>query len=115
MESLKNVLLTKEIQKGIQGDLGNLINVNMDYYIEETIRKNSNSTNIIIAENDKYDFECNLHYDSKKDIYLLESRLFSRTDNSMINSYLVVLNSHLKIINKEIDDVWEYGEWKKVC
>ncbi|MBP3917349.1 hypothetical protein [Clostridium sp.] len=115
MISLKDVLLEKEIKNGIQGDLGNLIHVNMDYYIEETIRQNSNSTSIIIDENGEYDFECNLHYDDKKDIYLLEARLFRKTDNSMVNSYLGVLNSNLGIIDEEIDDVWEYGEWQEVC
>ena len=60
-------------------------------------------------------YEHNLHYSKEKDMYLLESRLFSY-DDTMINAHLLLIHAkNLKLKNKYVDDVWEYAkDWKHV-
>ena len=110
MKNLYEVLNLKSIQKGIEY---NLLGEKTTEAIENTISTGKNTTSIEINLKDKtVKFENTLHYDKEKKIYLLESRIFNKLDDSMINAYLEILDENLNIIGEIIDDVWEYADWK---
>lgn len=113
MTKLKTVLQINEIKKGIQSNLGDIAKIDdMSKYIDETISLNKNITKIDIKEGNGFVFECTLHEDAKKKLYLLEARLFAEPEESMVNGYLMVLDSNLNIKNEQCYDVWEIGNWK---
>ena len=110
MKNLYEVLNLKSIQKGIEY---NLLGEKTTEAIENTISIEKNTTSIEINLKDKtVKFKNALYYDEKKKIYLLESRIFNKLDDSMINAYLEILDENLNIIGEIIDDVWEYADWE---
>ena len=115
MTKLVEVLKVKEIRGGIQSDLGNIAGIeNMETYIEETMTLNKNCTSIVIHDGEDYEFECTLHGDKEKGLYLLESRLFKVETGEMVNGYLMVLHKDLSLDTNRYNDVWEVADWKEV-
>ena len=115
MTKLVEVLKVKEIREGIQSDLGSIAGIEtMETYIEETMALNKNRTSIIIHDGKNYEFECTLHEDKEKELYLLESRLFEVETGQMVNGYLMVLYKDLSLDSNRYNDVWEAADWKEV-
>lgn len=110
-EVLKNEVIKKELKTNLFENFEDT---------EKEINKvlNSSKFNSIsietMLENKNVSFENTLHVDKEKNIYLLESRLFSNNPDSLLKSYLGVFNSNMEIIREYIDDVWEYGNWNLV-
>lgn len=109
---LKEVLKLEEVKEGIKV---NLIE-DFEEAIEKTISSDKeNSISIIVnVDGVECDFENTLHADYEKNVFLLESRLFNRKDDSMINAYLELLDENLNVIEDYQDDVWEYANFKAV-
>ena len=103
MKNLCDVLNLKPIQKGIEY---NLLGDKTKEAVENTISLGKNITSI--------EFENTLHHDKVKKLYLLESRTFDKLNGAMINAYLEILDENLNIIEKIVDDVWEYADWEVV-
>ena len=115
MTKLVEVLKVKEIREGIQNDLGSIVGIEtMETYIEEAMALNKNRTSIVIHDGKNYEFECTLHEDKEKELYLLESRLFEVETGQMVNGYLMVLYKDLSLDPNRYDDVWEIADWKEV-
>jgi hypothetical protein len=115
MLNLKSVLLNKKIQDNLKGDLmlseDELKNALATIIV--TLRENTISV-VVVKKDKEYDFENTLHYDSDKQIYLLESRLFGC--DGMDSAYLGILDSDGNIADiPYVDDVWSYADWKVVC
>lgn len=112
MKNLCDVLNLKPIQKGIEY---NLLGDKTNEAVESTISLGKNITSIDINFKDRIvEFENTLHHDKVKKLYLLESRTFDKLDGAMINAYLEILDENLNIIEKIVDDVWEYADWEVV-
>lgn len=110
---LKDILKLQGIERGIQV---NLLPNEYVSAIEKTLKsEKSNSISVIVFEDGfEYDFENTLHADYSKEVFLLESRLFSRADSSMKNAYLELIDKDLNIIEGCVDDVWSYANFVEV-
>lgn len=112
MLTLKNVLGIPEIQSKLQE---NLCIPNSDYPLVlrnlQVPASNYNSIKVnTIIKGKQYTIEANLHVDKKKNLYLLEARVFRK--NLMETAYLEVLNPAGFIYPNRIDDVWAFADWK---
>lgn len=111
--TLKHVLKRKEVREGIKSNL--LKGAYVEAIDKVLNSKEENSISIIVdLDGIECDFENTLYIDEVKNCYLLESRLFNRKNDTMINSYLELLNNDGSIMDVCIDDVWDYADWKAV-
>ncbi|WP_291566896.1 MULTISPECIES: hypothetical protein [unclassified Clostridium] len=111
--SLKQVLLREDIKENLLTNL--FVNkTELELAIEKTIEdKKENSISIEINRGeDTLVFENALHVDNSKRIYLLESRLFDKEKDQMLNAYLEIIKMDGTIIQECIDDVWSYANWE---
>lgn len=107
---LKNVLNLEGINEGIKANLIRNSQVNVKKAVNTG---KENFSKIVLSINDEdYDLESALYVDLKKEIFLFESRLFRKYDDSMINAYFELLDKDLNIIEEYQDDVWSYGDFK---
>lgn len=113
--NLKQILSIEDIQGNIES---NLFKTNNERKIAIDKTLNSNKENKISVEtlmngNVVY-FENTLYFDEKKEVYLLECRLFSKESDTMINAYLEILDSNGNIKEEYVDDVWDYADWNEI-
>ena len=106
MLNLKRIFENEKIRKELEGDL----KIHLVDFIDDNINNNLYVYNKCI---DDYEFENNLHIDKERNIYLLESRLFSKNDGSMYNSYLRAFDDKINTIDEYYDDIWEYAKWEQ--
>ena len=57
-------------------------------------------------------FENTLYKDKEVNLYLFESRTFSKSDGSMLGAYLEVFDEQGNLVDECIEDVWSYSNWK---
>ncbi|AIY85203.1 hypothetical protein U729_3191 (plasmid) [Clostridium baratii str. Sullivan] len=108
MSLLSNILSKEDIQENIN----NTFNLNNTEYFNLADKRDTNSIRCITDNKNILDII--LYKDQEKNEYLLDSRLFDNQMNSMLASYLEILDEDLNITNKCIDDVWIYADWVEV-
>lgn len=115
MKDLKQILLSEEVQKGLQSNI-----FNTDENLQKSLQKvisfaDENESNMSIKIETDIDgtpiiFENNLY---SNQVYLLESRAFNKESGQQIGSYLQLLDSNGKIYSPD-NDVWGDENWKQI-
>lgn len=111
--NLKNILLMRDVKENIRGNM-NMSSSEIEHALETTINsiENNFSKVELTIGGELVSFENTLCRDSEKSIYLLSSRLFRKSDDNMIGTYLEVFNQNGEINSEYIDDVDAYGNWE---
>ena len=108
MSTLSNILKNKDIQKNIN----NSFKLNDIEYLNLADERDINSVRCTTKNNNILDVI--LYEDQETHEYLIDARLFDENMNSMLASYLEILNKDFTIMNKCVDDVWSYADWVEV-
>jgi len=108
--NLKQLLLTKDIKKGLNSDLFSdkselkaALNKVISFDGDNQIRVDA------VVDGKDVSFENTLY---KKELYLLESRVFDKKTDSFIGAYLKVVESDGHVL--DLNNVWGTTDWNVV-
>lgn len=84
----------------------------LDEFLKLETVTNGINTNINPYRNKDSKVERSLYYSNKKDMYLVEIRIFN--NGNMDNAYLDIFHSNMEHFSEYQDDVWTFTNWNIV-